>query len=95
MGCHQRTNVFFPTQEWDNTVLVVSGREVTIREMEVGHWYVFRVAAVDARGSAGFLESPVPFRLQTEPIAPSPPTNLTVIQTSVCLEKKSSHLINF
>ena len=63
----------------------MNGREVTIREMEVGHWYVFRVAAVDARGSAGFLESPVPFRLQTEPIAPSPPSNLTAIETSVSL----------
>ena len=71
-------------QEWDNTVLVVNGREVTVREMEVGHWYVFRVAAVDARGSAGFVESPVPFRLQTEPMAPSPPYNLTAIESTVC-----------
>ena len=54
-----------------------------MREMEVGHWYTFRVAAVDARGSAGFVESPVPFRLQTEPTAPSPPYNLTAIESTV------------
>ena len=64
-------------------MLVVNGREITVRELEVGHWYVFRVAAVDQRGSAGFVDSPIPFRLQTEPITPSPPYNLTAVESTV------------
>ena len=62
---------------------MVDRHEVTIKEMELGHWYVFRVSAVNANGSAGFSVSDAPFKLKTEPRAPSLPTNMTEVDKKV------------
>jgi len=70
-------------QEWRHVALVVDRHEVTIKEMELGHWYVFRVSAVNANGSAGFSVSDGPFKLKTEPRAPSLPTNMTEVDKKV------------
>lgn len=76
-------------QEWHHVALVVDHREVTIKEMELGHWYVFRVAAVNANGSAGFSVGEVPFKLKTEPRAPSHPTNITEVDSKIVEGKYS------
>ena len=74
---------FLRTQEWRHVALVVDRHEVTIKEMELGHWYVFRVSAVNANGSAGFSVSDAPFKLKTEPRPPSLPTNMTEVDKKV------------
>ncbi|CAD1469793.1 unnamed protein product [Heterotrigona itama] len=50
----------------------------TIRErLKTGHWYQFRVAAINANGSRGYSESSRPFKTK-EPRNPKEPQNLTL-----------------
>ncbi|XP_064638627.1 anosmin-1-like isoform X2 [Lineus longissimus] len=55
----------------------------TVREVDAGKWYMFRVAAVSINGSMGFSPSTDPFQLSEEPRVPSPPQNLSEDVTTI------------
>lgn len=52
---------------------------VTLKNsLHPGHWYQFRVAAVNANGTRGFSKQSEPFTLSIVPKAPGPPLKLAV-----------------
>ncbi|XP_071857265.1 anosmin-1 Kallmann syndrome 1 isoform X1 [Bombus fervidus] len=57
---------------------VSSKSHATIRErLKTGHWYQFRVAAINANGSRGYSEPSKPFKTK-DPRNPKEPQNLTL-----------------
>jgi hypothetical protein len=62
---------------WTHVSVIVNSQEFATRELALGRWYKFRVAAVNINGSRGFEETLQAFKLDQDPKHPSPPFNLT------------------
>ncbi|XP_069669026.1 anosmin-1 [Periplaneta americana] len=56
-----------------------SRTNVTLKNaLRPGHWYQFRVAAINGNGTRGFSDPSEPFTLSVAPKAPGPPLKLSV-----------------
>ncbi|XP_064615710.1 anosmin-1-like [Liolophura sinensis] len=78
----QYRHILSPKPNWGfNTPWLVvtqtTRRNYLVRNIQPGHWYQFRVAAVVANGTNGFTDPTAAFKSSQEIQAPSPPRNLT------------------
>lgn len=61
---------------WRQTTQTIEST-ATLERLRPGHWYQFRVYAVNIYGTRGPSNATQPFKLSKDPERPGPPTNLT------------------
>lgn len=73
VGRRNNERAMSPWQQVSQT----TGTAVVLKDITPGHWYQFRVTAVNIGGSSGGSAPTPPFTPSKEPRRPGPPTNLT------------------